>query len=184
MACHIIRGERTRSLFTPRDARAEIECAEFILYPCRSPHGGRLTHPRTWVCAHGSCAHTRLHGPSISAQGVRKLAGSRSRRAATRATAAPRCNLGRQPSATRQPSVTTTFGGFGPELLELLRGAAEFKMNKLSAAEYDETTWSARTWLTFAMQRISVAVHKAVAKELSDALGFSGAVDPRWVPRD
>ena len=71
-----------------------------------------------------------------------------------------------------------TFGGFGPELLELLRGAAEFKMNKLSAAEYDETTWSARTWLTFAMQRISVAVHKAVAKELSDALGFSG-VDMR-----
>ena len=32
--------------------------------------------------------------------------------------------------------------------------------------------------------RISVAVHKAVAKELSDALGFSGAVDPRGVPRD
>ena len=53
-----------------------------------------------------------------------------------------------------------------------------------SAAEYDETTWSARTWLTFAMQRISVAVHKAVAKELSDALGFSGAVDPRGAPRD
>ena len=77
-----------------------------------------------------------------------------------------------------------TFGAFGPELLELLRGAAEFKMNKLSAAEYDETTWSARTWLTFAMQRISVAVHKAVAKELSDALGFSGAVDPRGAPRD
>ena len=70
------------------------------------------------------------------------------------------------------------------QLLELLRGAAEFKMNKLSAAEYDETTWSARTWLTFAMQRISVAVHKAVAKELSDALGFSGAVDPRGAPRD
>ena len=77
-----------------------------------------------------------------------------------------------------------TLGGFGPELLELLRGAAEFKMNKLSAAEYDEMTWSARTWLTFAMQRISVAVHKAVAKELSDALGFSGAVDPRGAPRD
>jgi hypothetical protein len=50
--------------------------------------------------------------------------------------------------------------------------------------EYDETTWSARTWLTFAMQRVSVAVHKAVAKELSDALGFSGAVDPRGAPRD
>ena len=89
------------------------------------------------------------------------------------------------PTRMLQPlSEMATFGGFGPELLELLRGAAEFKMNKLSAAEYDETTWSARTWLTFAMQRISVAVHKAVAKELSDALGFSGAVDPRGAPRD
>ena len=85
---------------------------------------------------------------------------------------------------TESTALPFSFGGFGPELLELLRGAAEFKMNKLSAAEYDETTWSARTWLTFAMQRISVAVHKAVAKELSDALGFSGAVDPRGAPRD
>ena len=78
-----------------------------------------------------------------------------------------------------------TFGGIGDGLLELLREAAAFKNNKLSAAEYDgETTWSARTWMTFAMQRISVAIHKAVAKELSDALGFSAAVDPRGAPRD
>ena len=89
-----------------------------------------------------------------------------------------------RPGAGERSRLRSSFGGFGPELLELLRGAAEFKMNKLSAAEYDETTWSARTWLTFAMQRISVAVHKAVAKELSDALGFSGAVDPRGAPRD
>ena len=60
-----------------------------------------------------------------------------------------------------------TFGGYGPELLALLRDAAAFKDNKLSAAKYDETTWSARTRLTFAMQRVSVAVHMAVAKELS-----------------
>ena len=39
----------------------------------------------------------------------------------------------------------------------------------MSAAEYDETTWSARTWLTFAMQRVSVAVHKAVAREVRHA---------------
>ena len=78
-----------------------------------------------------------------------------------------------------------TFGGIGDGLLALLREAAAFKNNKLSAAEYDgETTWSARTWMTFAMQRISVAIHKAVAKELSDALGFSAAVDPRGAPRD
>ena len=86
--------------------------------------------------------------------------------------------------ADGSPAASHTFGGFGPELLELLRGAAEFKSNKLSAAEYDETTWSARTWLTFAMQRVSVAVHKAVAREVSDALGLSAAVDPRGVPRD
>ena len=77
-----------------------------------------------------------------------------------------------------------TFGGLGPELLELLRSAAEFKSNKLSEGEYSETTWAARTWLTFVLQRISVAVHKAVAKEVSEALGFSAAVDPRGVPRD
>ena len=66
-----------------------------------------------------------------------------------------------------------SFGGFGPELLALMRDAAEWKSNKLSAAEYDETTWAARTWLTFVMQRISVAVHKAVAREVSTALGLS-----------
>ena len=80
----LIRGERIRRLFTPFDARAD-----FILYPCRSPHGGRLTNPMTWAHAQGpsACAHLGLYG---SAQGVRKWEGWRSRRAATRATAAPR----------------------------------------------------------------------------------------------
>ena len=83
-AAPIIRGDRVRSLFTPFDARAH-----FILYPCRSPHGGRLKNPRTWAHAQGpsACAHLGLYG---SAQGVRKWEGWRSRRAATRATAAPR----------------------------------------------------------------------------------------------
>ena len=79
-----VRGERIRRLFTPFDARADI-----ILYPCRSPHGGRLKDPMTWLHAHGPCACSR-QGPSISAQGVRKWEGQRSRRSATRATAAPR----------------------------------------------------------------------------------------------
>ena len=35
--------------------------------------------------------------------------------------------------------------------------AGEFRSNKLTAAEYDETTWSARTWLSFVFQRLSVA---------------------------
>ena len=55
---------------------------------------------------------------------------------------------------------------------------------QLTAAEYDETTWAARTWLSFVHQRLSVAVHKAVAREVSDALGLSAAVDPRGAPRE
>jgi hypothetical protein len=80
----VVGGQPIRSLFTPRDARAH-----FILYPCASPHGGRLKDPMTWLHAHGPCACSR-QGPSISAQGVRKWEGQRSRRSATRATAAPR----------------------------------------------------------------------------------------------
>ena len=76
------------------------------------------------------------------------------------------------------------FGGFGARLVKLLQTAAEHRDNVLTAAGYDETTWAARTWLSFAHQRLSVAVHKAVAREVSDALGLSAAVDPRGAPRD
>ena len=82
-----------------------------------------------------------------------------------------------------------TFGALGPELLALLREAAAFKNNKLSAAEYDgETTWSARTWLSFAHQQVSVAhqqvsvaLHRAVAWEIGTALGVPSraGADPR-----
>jgi len=43
--------------------------------------------------------------------------------------------------------------------------------------EYDETTWSARTWLTFVAQRISVAVQLSMAQEAAEALGLC-----RWRP--
>ena len=36
-----------------------------------------------------------------------------------------------------------TFGGLGPALVEELRKGAEWRANKLTAPEYDETTWSA-----------------------------------------
>ena len=72
-----------------------------------------------------------------------------------------------------------TFGGLGPELMELLFEAAELRSNKLNAREYDETTWSARTWLSFVKQRISVAVQRSCAREISSALGLTVAVDPR-----
>ena len=39
--------------------------------------------------------------------------------------------------------------------------------NKLSRTQYDETTWGARTWMSFQTQRLSVCLHKAVAFELN-----------------
>ena len=60
-----------------------------------------------------------------------------------------------------------------------LRAAAEWRSNRLTSSEYDETTWSARTWLTFVAQRLSVAVQLSVAQEAAEALGLSVAADPR-----
>ena len=40
---------------------------------------------------------------------------------------------------------------------------------KLSSNQYDETTWSARSWMAFASQQLSVAVQLAVADEISDS---------------
>ena len=39
----------------------------------------------------------------------------------------------------------------------------EWRANKLTASEYDETTWSARTWMAFATQRLSVVVQYSAA---------------------
>ena len=47
---------------------------------------------------------------------------------------------------------------------------AKERDNKLTPAEYEETTWSARSWTTFAAQKISVALHYAAAFEISMAL--------------
>ena len=47
---------------------------------------------------------------------------------------------------------------------------AKERENKLTPAEYEETTWSARSWTTFAAQKISVALHYAAAFEISMAL--------------
>ena len=66
-------------------------------------------------------------------------------------------------------------GACGPELVQLLKDAAESRSNKLTSSEYDETTWSARTWLTFVRQRISLAS----SHEIAQALGMSVATDPR-----
>ena len=48
-----------------------------------------------------------------------------------------------------------------------------------NSSEYDETTWSARSFMAFAAQRISVAVQLSMAQEVAEALGLSVAADPR-----
>ena len=79
------------------------------------------------------------------------------------------------------PLLLETFGGFSPEVVTLLREAAEWRKNKLASSEYDETTWAARsgTWTSFVSQRISVAAQLAMAQEAAEALGLSVAADPR-----
>ena len=62
----------------------------------------------------------------------------------------------------------------------MLRQAAGFRMNRLTKAEYAETTWSARNWLTFVSQRFAVAVQRSMAEEIGKALGVCSTVDPRW----
>ena len=59
--------------------------------------------------------------------------------------------------------------------LLFLRGVC----SKLTASEYDETTWSARTWMAFVTQRLSVAAQLSMAQEAAEALGLSVAADPR-----
>ena len=71
------------------------------------------------------------------------------------------------------------FGRLSPPLVDALRAAAEWRKNKLTASEYDETTWSARTWMAFVTQRLSVASQLSMAQEAAEALGLSVAADPR-----
>ena len=69
-----------------------------------------------------------------------------------------------------------TTGGIGPALLELLKGAAELRANKLTHGEYEtEATWSTRKYVPFVMQRISVAVQIAAASEIRLAMGVGQA---------
>ena len=51
--------------------------------------------------------------------------------------------------------------------------------NRLNKQEYDLTTWSARNWKTFTVQKLSVALHRAVALEIGGAIGLAIAADPR-----
>ena len=81
--------------------------------------------------------------------------------------------------ATVDELLFETFLGFGPGVVSLLRRAAEDRGNKLRGSEYDATTWSARTWLGYAGQRISCALARAVAWELAAAMELTRVRDSR-----
>ena len=54
--------------------------------------------------------------------------------------------------------------------------------NKLNHAQYDLTTWSARSWLSFQTQQLSVKLHITCAWEIATELGFAAVTavaDPR-----
>ena len=50
--------------------------------------------------------------------------------------------------------------------------------NKLSARQHDEATWSTRSWLAFQSQRLSVALHLALAWEIGAELGLGVCCGP------
>ena len=72
-----------------------------------------------------------------------------------------------------------TFGGFGPHVTELIWRAAEARGNKLRGSEYDDTTWSARTWASYACQRLSCALMRAVAWEMAVEMRLTRVRDTR-----
>ena len=77
------------------------------------------------------------------------------------------------------PLLVETFGGLGSGLWEVLRQAADWRQDKLTSSEYDETTWAARKFMPFAVQQVSVAVHLAMAEEIAGTLGLAVGADPR-----
>ena len=76
-------------------------------------------------------------------------------------------------------SSTRGQGGFSPDFVSLLKRGADARQNRLSSSEYDQTTWSARSWLSFSVQKLSVALHRGCALEIATALGLPTAADPR-----
>ena len=86
-------------------------------------------------------------------------------------------------AATRSRSLLSALLRFGhaPALWAIVLGAVSSieAAAARASSEHSETTWSARTWMTFVVQRISVAVQLSLAQEVAEALGLSVAADPR-----
>eukprot|EP00966_Prymnesium_polylepis_P258187 5964041-Prymnesium_polylepis.1 len=68
-----------------------------------------------------------------------------------------------------------TFGGFGAGVLHLLKTLSSEVSNRLSHAQYDQTSWSARNWKTYQTQRLSVMLHRQAAGEIARELGIAAA---------
>ena len=71
------------------------------------------------------------------------------------------------------------WGGWSPAVVDLLERSAVERGNALRGREYDETTWSARSWSAFAAQRVSCALTRAVAHAVARELELSTARDTR-----
>ena len=54
--------------------------------------------------------------------------------------------------------------------MELLVVLSKERQNKLNRGEYDEASWSTRTWMSWAAQQLSVALIVETAREISHAL--------------
>ena len=77
------------------------------------------------------------------------------------------------------PLLFETYGGFGPDVVNVIYEFSARVDNKLNSEQYANTTWSARSWRSFQTQRISVALHKAVAYQIATELQLAVVDDPR-----
>ena len=59
----------------------------------------------------------------------------------------------------------------------MLRDLAEVVDNRLTPEQYDLTTWSARTWLSYQTQRLSVKLVCEVGHQLYYETGMGGTRD-------
>ena len=59
---------------------------------------------------------------------------------------------------------------------KFLKMAADCNRNKLNATQYELTTWAARSWMAYQCQKISIALQRAAASEISAEYARAGAV--------
>ena len=73
------------------------------------------------------------------------------------------------------------FGAMSAGVEELLMRVAKVAGRKLTWWQYDQTSWSAREWMPFALQRLSVQLWTALADEAQRAIGAAsrGREGPR-----